>query len=267
MHTDEPSSERTVKPSNTPEGEFGGFLAPFGIQLPTDILQLALTHRSWAFENDGAPHNERLEFLGDSILGQAVTVKLFRDFPELSEGDLAKRRAALVSSAALAEIARRIELGPELRLGVGEERTGGREKDSILADAVEAVIGAVFIAAGAAVAEAFVLQLIEPLLADPERFTISLDPKTSLQEEASARGVPHPTYETVGEGPDHDRVYTARVTLEQVTGTGSGTSKKAAELAAARHALQQIYARRAARERRKRGNGAGAGTGGPPENA
>src|SRR5690606_36054018 len=109
------------------------------------LVQLALTHRSWAFEHGGAPHNERLEFLGDSILGQAVTVKLYRDFPELSEGELSRRRAALVSSVALAEVARTINVGPYLRLGVGEARSGGREKESLLADAVEAIIGAVFL--------------------------------------------------------------------------------------------------------------------------
>lgn len=252
MHTDEDSSESTAEPSVSSRDDSGGFLARFGVSLPTDMLELALTHRSWAFENGGAPHNERLEFLGDSILGQAVTVKLYRDYPELAEGDLAKRRAALVSSAALAEIAREIELGAQLRLGVGEERTGGREKDSILADAVEALIGAVFLATNPETAERFVLQLIAPLLADPDRFTVALDPKTSLQEEATARGLPHPEYETVGDGPDHGRVYTSRVTLENVTGSGTGSSKKAAELAAARDAMEQIVARKARRRRKRR---------------
>lgn len=255
MHADDQSSHGTapqsVQPSGSLQSEPGGFLVPFGVSVPHELLDLALTHRSWAFEHDGAPHNERLEFLGDSILGQAVTVKLYRDFPELSEGELAKRRAALVSSTALAEIARGIGLGAELKLGVGEERTGGRHKDSILADTVEAVIGAVFLASDAETAAEFVLQLIEPLLADPDRFTVALDPKTTLQEEAAARGLPHPSYDTTGEGPDHDRRYTARVELAGITGVGTGTSKKAAELAAARQAVEQLRGHQAPRRSRR----------------
>lgn len=243
-------TQDSEKPPVSPQSDPGGFLAPFGLTLPGELLELALTHRSWAYEHGAAPHNERLEFLGDSILGQAVTVKLYRDYPELSEGELAKRRAALVSSVALAEIARGIGLGAELRLGVGEERTGGRQKDSILADTVEAIIGAVYLATGPETAADFVLQLIAPLLADPERFTVALDPKTSLQELAAARGMPHPVYETTGEGPDHDRRYTARVSLDGARGIGTGTSKKAAELAAAREAVERLRAR--AGERKKR---------------
>ncbi|PRI11683.1 ribonuclease III [Leucobacter massiliensis] len=217
---------------------------PFGVQVDPELLRLALTHRSWAYEHGGAPHNERLEFLGDSILGQAVTVKLYRDYPELSEGELAKRRAALVSTVALAEVARGLGIGASLRLGRGEERTGGRDKDSLLADAVEAIIGAVFLSTSPETADRFVLQLVAPLFADPERFTVTLDPKTTLQKEAARIGQPHPPYETVGSGPDHDRRYTSRVTLDGVTGTGTGTSKKVAELAAARDAVSQLRARR-----------------------
>jgi ribonuclease-3 len=231
------------EPSGTPQGDPGGFLVPFGLSVDPELLQLALTHRSWAYEHGAAPHNERLEFLGDSILGQAVTVKLYRDYPELSEGELAKRRAALVSTVALAEVARGLGIGSSLRLGRGEELTGGRDKDSILADAVEAIIGAVFLSTDLDVADRFVLDLIAPLLADPERFTVSLDPKTSLQTEAARRGRPHPPYETTGSGPDHDRRYTSRVTLAGVTGVGTGTSKKVAELAAARDAVEQLRAR------------------------
>lgn len=241
-HTLHGTEQLQAEPSGSPEGGPGGFLARFDVAVTPELLELALTHRSWAYEHGGAPHNERLEFLGDAILGQAVTVKLYTDYPELSEGELAKRRAALVSSVALAEVARSIGLGSEVKLGVGEERTGGREKDSILADTVEAVIGAVYLSTNTEVASAFVLDLIEPLLADPERFTVALDPKTSLQEEAAARGLPHPPYETTGEGPDHDRRYTARVELAGVTGHGNGTSKKVAELAAARHAVEQLRA-------------------------
>lgn len=222
---------------------------PFGLSVDPELLQLALTHRSWAYEHGGTPHNERLEFLGDSILGQAVTAKLYRDYPELSEGDLAKRRAALVSTVALAEVARGLGIGASLRLGKGEKQTGGRDKDSILADAVEAIIGAVFLSTDLETADRFVLDLVAPLFADPDRFTVSLDPKTSLQKEAARRGLPHPPYETTGSGPDHDRLYTSRVSLDGVTGAGTGTSKKVAELAAARDAVDRL---RAGRRNRKK---------------
>lgn len=248
----------TEQPPSSPlssledSSDLGGFLAPFGVQADIELLQQAVTHRSWAYENGGAPHNERLEFLGDSILGQAVTVQLFADYPDLSEGELSRRRAALVSSAALAEVARGINLGAHLRLGVGEERSGGREKESILADAVEAVIGAVYLSTSNDVAARFVLSLIEPLLADPERFTISLDPKTTVQEEADARGVPRPAYEIVGSGPDHDRRFHATVTLDQFQGEGAGISKKAAEIAAARQLILAITERGELRHRKTR---------------
>ena len=247
------------EPSGEPQGAPGGFLYAFNVAVDPELLELALTHRSWAYEHGAAPHNERLEFLGDSILGQAVTVKLYRDYPELTEGELAKRRAALVSTLALAEIARGLGLGAELKLGRGEEQTGGRDKDSILADTVEAVIGAVFLSTDPVTAAAFVLQLIEPLLDDPDRFTEVLDPKTTLQKEAAARGLPSPSYNTTGAGPDHARVFTSSVTLGAVTGRGEGTSKKVAELAAARDAAAQLRAARAAKKPRsaqRRGAGA-----------
>jgi len=232
------------EPSESPERDTDGFLMPFGVEVDPELLQLALTHRTCAYEHRVSLHNERLVFLGDSVLGQAVTAKLSRDFPELNEGDLANRRAALVSTIALAEIARGLGLGSFLKLGKGERQTGGRNKDSILADTVEAVIGAVFLSVDAATAERFVLDLVAPLFADPERFTETLDPKTRLQKIAAERGLPHPPYETEGTGPDHDRRYTSSVTLDGVTGAGSGTSKKAAELAAARDAVEQLRSKR-----------------------
>ncbi|MHA3684994.1 ribonuclease III [Leucobacter sp. HY1908] len=230
----------TGTPSESPQGGPGGVLRSFGVAVDDELLQLAFTHRSWAYEHDGAPHNERLEFLGDSVLGLAVTDMLYRTYPALTEGDLAKRRAALVSSVALAEVARGLGLGAFLRLGKGEEGTGGREKASILADAVEAVIGAVYLSTTPQVAAQFVLDLIAPLLADPARFTEALDPKTSLQAIAASLGLPHPPYLTAGTGPDHAKRYTSTVTLDGVTGFGRGTSKKVAELAAARDAVRQL---------------------------
>ncbi len=205
-----------------------------GVPLSPDLLALALVHRSYAYENGGIAHNERLEFLGDSILGQAVTVMLYNENPDLDEGELAKRRASLVSSVALAEVARRIGLGRYIRLGKGEEQTGGREKSSILADTVEAVIGAVYLDAGPDTATALVLRLIRPLMDDPDRFGAAMDPKTSLQELAAARGLGLPHYEVTDSGPDHSKRFRAVVVLGGGDiASGSGTSKKHAEMAAA----------------------------------
>lgn len=215
-------------------------MARFGVTVSPELLRLALTHRSYAFEQGLTEHNERLEFLGDSILGQAVTLKLFTDYPNLPEGELAKRRASLVSSAALSEAARKINLGDYLLLGKGETQTGGRDKGSILADALEAVIGAVYLDQGQEIAAEFIHALIDPLIQDPTRFTTALDPKTSLQEIASKLGEPSPSYSVEGSGPDHDRVFTARVTVATVSGEGQGTSKKAAEIAAARNACEEF---------------------------
>lgn len=204
-----------------------------GVDIDPELLSLALTHRSFAYENGGAPHNERLEFLGDSILGQAVTVHLFTTHPELEEGALAKRRASVVSTVALAEVARGIGLGEHIRLGRGEDQTGGRDKDSILADTMEAVIGAAFLSAGPEASTALVLRLVAPLMADPERYGAAMDPKTSLQELAARLSLAPPTYTVSSEGPDHHRVFTASVTVGDVSRTGTGSSKKQAEMAGA----------------------------------
>jgi len=204
------------------------------VPLGPELLELALTHRSFAYENGGLPHNERLEFLGDSILGQAVTVMLYTENPTLDEGELAKRRASLVSSVALAEVARSIGLGQHIRLGRGEELTGGHDKSSILADTVEAVIGAVFLDCGPDEATAFVLRLIRPLLENPDRFGAAMDPKTSLQELSSRLGRGLPSYAVKDSGPDHSKRFHATVSLAGVpVASGSGTSKKQAEMSAA----------------------------------
>lgn len=217
-----------------------------GTDIDLELLELALTHRSYAYEHGGIGHNERLEFLGDSILGQAVTVKLFRSFPDLDEGDLAKRRASLVSTVALAEIARIIGLGEYLRLGKGEEQTGGRDKSSILADTVEAVIGAAYLSAGPDPATALVLRLVEPLLIDPDRFGAAMDPKTSLQELASSMALGNPSYRVSETGPDHDKTFHATVVLQgEDVSTGTGSSKKTAEMAAALDAWTRLSGRAA----------------------
>jgi len=212
-------------------GELHEFLS---VSVSPELLELALTHRSYAYEHGGLAHNERLEFLGDSILGQAVTVMLFQENPDLDEGELAKRRASLVSSVALAEVARAIGLGQHIRLGRGEELTGGRDKSSILADTVEAVIGAAYIDAGGEAATELVMRLIRPLLTDPERFGAAMDPKTSLQELAARLGLGLPHYAVTDSGPDHSKRFHAIVSLvgEDIA-EGDGTSKKQAEMAAA----------------------------------
>jgi ribonuclease III len=205
-----------------------------GVKIGDELLELALTHRSYSYENGGVANNERLEFLGDSILGQSVTVMLYIENPTLDEGDLAKRRASLVSSVALAEVARSIGLGAYLRVGRGEEMTGGREKSSILADAVEAIIGAAYISLGADAASALVMRLIRPLLLDPSRFGAAMDPKTSLQELAARRGRGLPNYVLVDSGPDHLKRFHATVVIDGVEiASGEGSSKKQAEMAAA----------------------------------
>ncbi|MDZ4045558.1 MAG: ribonuclease III [Rhodoglobus sp.] len=205
-----------------------------GVVIDPELLVLALTHRSYAYEHGGLGHNERLEFLGDSILGQAVTVMLYNEHPDLDEGELAKRRASLVSSVALAEVARSIDLGRFLRLGKGEEQTGGRDKSSILADTVEALIGATYLDLGGEVATDLVLRLIRPLLEDPERFGAAMDPKTSLQELAARLGRGLPNYQVVDSGPDHSKRFHATVLLSGVRiASGEGSSKKQAEMAAA----------------------------------
>ncbi len=215
-----------------------------GIEIDPELLQLALTHRSFAYENGGIPHNERLEFLGDSVLGRAVTVMLYLENPSVDEGELAKRRAALVSTVALAEVARSIGLGAYLRLGKGEELTGGREKASILADTTEAVIGAAFLSAGSVAAEDMVIRLVRPFVEDSARLGAALDPKTTLQEIASKRGAGSPVYTVEAAGPDHARTFEATVAVGGlITSKGAGTSKKQAEMAAALAACRALTGR------------------------
>lgn len=218
--------------TEVPQGT-ASLAAKLRVDIDPELLALALTHRSYAYEHGRIPHNERLEFLGDSVLGQAVTVMLFTTHPDIDEGQLAKRRASVVSTVALAEVARTIGLGEYLLLGRGEERTGGRDKDSILADTMEAVFGATYLSAGQDAATELVLRLTAPLLDDPERYGAAMDPKTSLQELAARLGAQPPTYSVSATGPDHDRRFTAAVTVGDVTLTGEGTSKKTAEMAGA----------------------------------
>ncbi len=216
------------------------------VELPGGLLALALTHRSFAYENGGLPTNERLEFLGDSVLGLVVTDELYRRHPDLPEGRLAKLRASVVNMTSLAGVARRLGaggLGPHLLLGRGEETTGGREKDSILADAVEALIGAVHVGLGLDTAGAIVHRLFDPLLDQAATRGAGLDWKTSLQELGAARGLGSPGYLVEDDGPDHAKTFTASVVLAgTVYGSGTGRTKKAAEQEAAEAAWRELTA-------------------------
>lgn len=204
------------------------------------IYELALTHRSYAFEQPTPlPHNERLEFLGDAVLGLVVTDLIYHRHPDLSEGDLARLRASLVNTAALAQAARMVDLGPHLRLGKGEEASGGRDKDSLLADTFEAVIGAVYEDRGLRAVRKALIPLFERLMA--EDAASSFDPKTALQElSVRVRGA-RPSYRVAASGPDHDKRFNAHVYIaDQLCGVGSGRSKKEAEQGAAREALASL---------------------------
>lgn len=215
--------------------------AALGTRVDPGLLSLALTHRSYAYENGGLPTNERLEFLGDSVLGIVVTETLYRDFPDWSEGQLAKLRAAVVNAQALAEVARGLELGRHLRLGRGEETTGGRDKVSILADTFEAVLGAVYLDSGLERAREVVLRLVGPVIARGAELGAGLDWKTSLQEVAAATGRGVPEYRVRHEGPDHAREFSAEVVIgDEVIGEGVGRSKKAAEQQAAERAYHRL---------------------------
>ena len=209
--------------------------------LDAGLLERALTHRSFAYENGGLPNNERLEFLGDSVLGVVVTETLYRAHPELTEGRLAKLRAAVVNARALAEVARTIGLGEHVKLGRGEEITGGRKKASILSDTVEAVIGAVYLSGGFEVAGEVVHRLFDPLMAQAAGLGAGLDWKTSLQELCAEHTLGVPEYVIEDDGPDHAKTFTAQVRVnETMYGRGEGRSKKEAEQQAAETAYREL---------------------------
>ncbi len=206
------------------------------------IRTTALTHRSYAFEHDLAAHNERLEFLGDAVLGLVVTDMAYRTFPDLAEGELAKLRASIVNMSALADVARTLGLGAAVRLGKGEEMSGGRDKASILADALEALLGAVYLDRGLAVATELIERLFRPRMTAHARGEGDhRDYKTILQELASQRLRALPEYRITERGPDHQKEFTATVFLAgRPCGTGTGRSKKEAEQQAAYEAWQGL---------------------------
>jgi ribonuclease-3 len=212
-------------------------LEALGVELPEDLLTVALTHRSYSYENGGLPTNERLEFLGDAVLGLTITEELYRRHPDRSEGDLAKLRASVVNTQALAEVGRNLTdsgLGAHLLLGRGEESSGGSGKSSILADGVESLLGAVYIQHGIEVAHRVILRLFGALLDTAPTLGAGLDWKSSLQELTAARGLGVPVYAVTSTGPDHDKEFTALVLVTDMEyGKGVGRTKKEAELKAA----------------------------------
>jgi ribonuclease-3 len=221
--------------------ETGELLDALGVPLVPNLLERALTHRSYAYENGGLPTNERLEFLGDSVLGLIVTDTLFRGYPDLPEGQLAKLRAAVVNMRALAGVARGLRLGSYVLLGKGEEGTGGRDKSSILADTLEAVLGAVYVDCGLAEASALVHRLFDPVIASSARLGAGLDWKTSLQELTAAEILGVPEYHVEESGPDHQKSFRASVWIGgRAYGDGEGRSKKEAEQQAAEAAWTLI---------------------------
>jgi ribonuclease-3 len=221
-------------------------LEALGVGLDGELLTMALTHRSYAYENGGLPQNERLEFLGDSVLSLIVTDHLYRAHPDLAEGQLAKLRASVVNMHALARVARSLGeggLGAHLLLGKGEELTGGRDKASILGDGVEALIGAVFLAHGIEAARTLIHRLFDDLLTEAPLRGAGLDWKTSLQELTASSGLGVPEYRVVDSGPDHRKEFTATVMIAgQARGHGEGSTKKVAEQHAAEAAWRSLDA-------------------------
>ncbi len=215
--------------------------ASLDVTIDPALLDRALTHRSYAYENGSLPTNERLEFLGDSVLGLVVTDTLFRTYPALPEGQLAKLRAAVVNMRALADVGRDLRLGDYVRLGRGEVSTGGRDKSSILADTLEAVLGAVYIDRGLGAAARLVHRLFDPLIDEAATMGAGLDWKTSLQELTATASMGVPEYLVSETGPDHQKVFTA---VAQVAGRpygeGNGRSKKEAEQEAAATAWRRL---------------------------
>ncbi|HSN10777.1 MAG TPA: ribonuclease III [Propionibacteriaceae bacterium] len=216
-------------------------LGELGIALDAQLYRLAVTHRSWAYENGGVPTNERLEFLGDAVLGVVVTEHLYLTFPDEPEGILAKLRAAVVNAQSLASVARTLDLGAELLLGRGEATTGGRDKASILADTLEAVIGAVFLEHGIVQAGRFVHRLFDPVVDEAATLGAGLDWKTSLQERCAVLALGVPTYQVSESGPDHDKRFEAYAIVGDARyGPGHGLNKKQAEQEAAASAFTAL---------------------------
>ncbi|MGV8847060.1 ribonuclease III [Tessaracoccus sp.] len=209
-------------------------LDELGVLVDAQLFDLAFTHRSWAYENGRVESNERLEFLGDAVLQIVVTEHIFRTYPHLAEGHMAKLRSSVVSSHALAGVARHLGLGEHIKLGKGEVATGGSAKASILADTTEALIGAIHMSGGSEASDIFVHAVFDPLITRSEEEGSYTDFKTALQEMSAQRGWGAPTYEITGSGPDHERVFIAvAVVGGKPISSGTAPSKKTAEQRAA----------------------------------
>ena len=226
-------------------GEGGRLLRALdGYAVDMGLLGQALAHRSYCAEAGGLPSNERLELLGDAVLGLVVVDHLYRTYPDLPEGDLARLQALVVSTEALAPVAADLGVGEAVLLGKGEEHSGGRQKESILADCLEAIIGAVYLSAGLAEASRLVTDLLGSSLATFAAEGRLGDPKNRLQEAAAKLGFDLPVYRLEDRGPDHAKTFTAEVLVAgAVAGRGTGPSKKHAERAAALSALPALEAR------------------------
>ena len=220
---------------------FAQLQARLGLEIRQELLELAFTHRSFAYENGLTETNERLEFLGDSVLGLVVTEELYSRYPELDESRLSPLRSGIVNMRALADIARSLELGQYIRIGKGEEVTGGRDKNSLLADSLEALIGAIYLSHGFATSQKVVGELINETMESAKDRGAGLDGKTSLQELAAARKISAPEYLITESGPDHDKTFVAIAVVggEEIS-TGEGKSKREAEQIAARIAYEKL---------------------------
>ena len=227
-------------------GDRAALVTALGIELPDELLTMALTHRSYSYENGGLPTNERLEFLGDAVLGLTVTEELYHRHPDRSEGDLAKLRASIVNTQARADVGRALSdggLGAHLLLGKGEENSGGADKSSILADGVESLLGAIYLEHGLTGAREVILRLFRSLIETAPTLGAGLDWKSSLQELTAARGMGAPSYMVTATGPDHDKEFTATVVVMNTEyGRGVGRTKKEAELKAAASAWTALSA-------------------------
>ena len=226
-----------------PRTDTEALVEAWGTRIDAPLLQLALVHRSYANEAGGIANNERLEFLGDSVLSIVIAQKLYEQYPDVAESDLSRMRAATVSQQPLAAAARRIGLGDFVFLGKGESTHGGRDKDSILSDTFEALIGATYLTSGLEEARRVILERLSFLLVDAPSRGQHQDWKTILIEHAQAQGLGEVSYEVEGEGPDHQRVFTAHAFVSErpdPIGAGQASSKKHAENAAAQDAMSRL---------------------------
>lgn len=233
-------SARSASPGARSLSKLLELLTELDVELDGQLFELSLTHRSYAYEAGKIPSNERLEFLGDAVLEIVVTDHIFRQYPELAEGELAKLRSSVVSAVALAKVARSLEIGPMIKLGKGEIATGGQDKKSILADTTEAIIGCIYLSQGLDAASRFIHHVIDPMIVEVVEAGEYADFKTVVQELCAHHGWSL-RYEVDGTGPDHDRHYQATVFVDDVPrGTGAGTNKRRAEQLAAKQAVAEL---------------------------